>query len=456
MTIGTKTPEIRSASRWTWVLPCCASSTSRAIWASCVSRPDPGRAHDQPAAGVDGRAGDLVAGPDLDRHRLPRQHRRVDGRRAALDDAVGRDLLARPDHEHVTDDQSVDRHPGLGEPSTPSGSSATSLRPEVHQRAQRRAGPALGPALEPATGQQEGRDARGRLEVDRVEPVAALHGQLERVGHPDLAGRCRRTGRPATSRTPPARPPRRACPSWSRRAGGWPTRPGGTARPPQTTTGVARVSDAHCQSSNWRAGTIAISDDRDGEQRGDDQPLLQPRPARGRRRPSGSGVGLPAGAGSAAAYPAAATVDEQVVGGDRLGVGHPRLLGRVVDARGDAVELVELALDPVGARRAGHPGDVELDLGWPWSVLMAVPRHRGRAVPVARLDADRERRGAHGALVLELQEQPVAPAARERRGERDRRPGARRPRRGGRARRRGRRRGAPRGGRARRGTGRGR
>ena len=39
MTIGTKNPEIRSASRWTWALPFWASSTRRAIWASCVSAP---------------------------------------------------------------------------------------------------------------------------------------------------------------------------------------------------------------------------------------------------------------------------------------------------------------------------------------------------------------------------------------------------------------------------------
>ncbi len=28
-------------------------------------------------------------------------------------------------------------------------------------------------------------------------------------------------------------------------------------RAPQTTTGAARVSDTHCQASNWAAGTIA-------------------------------------------------------------------------------------------------------------------------------------------------------------------------------------------------------
>ena len=39
ITIGTNTPEIRSASRCTGALPLCASSTSFAIWASWVSAP---------------------------------------------------------------------------------------------------------------------------------------------------------------------------------------------------------------------------------------------------------------------------------------------------------------------------------------------------------------------------------------------------------------------------------
>ena len=38
-TIGTKTPEMRSARRWTWALPVWAFSTSRAICASWVSEP---------------------------------------------------------------------------------------------------------------------------------------------------------------------------------------------------------------------------------------------------------------------------------------------------------------------------------------------------------------------------------------------------------------------------------
>ncbi len=39
ITIGTKTPETRSASRCTGALPDCAAVTSRAIWASAVSAP---------------------------------------------------------------------------------------------------------------------------------------------------------------------------------------------------------------------------------------------------------------------------------------------------------------------------------------------------------------------------------------------------------------------------------
>ena len=39
----------------------------------------------------------------------------------------------------------------------------------------------------------------------------------------------------------------------------------------------------------------------------------------------------------------------------------PGLLGGVVHRSGDAIELVELALDAVGARGASHAGDRQLD-----------------------------------------------------------------------------------------------
>ena len=75
---------------------------------------DPGGAHDEAAAGVDGGTGDGVAGADLDRHRFAGEQRGVDGRGAVDDDAVGGDLLARADDELVADGELVDRDPDLG------------------------------------------------------------------------------------------------------------------------------------------------------------------------------------------------------------------------------------------------------------------------------------------------------------------------------------------------------
>ncbi len=57
ITTGTKTPEMRSASRCTWVLPCWASSTRRAICASWVSLPTRVARTTSAAAGVHGRTG---------------------------------------------------------------------------------------------------------------------------------------------------------------------------------------------------------------------------------------------------------------------------------------------------------------------------------------------------------------------------------------------------------------
>src|SRR5918997_801699 len=89
---------------------------------------------------------------------------------------------------------------------------------------------------------------------------------------------------------------------------------------PQSTTGVARLSDSHCQLSNCSAGTIAMNS---------------------------TGID---GA-------------DELLGGDRARIElDAGLLGGVVDRRGHAVELVELALDAVRARGAGHARDRQLDL----------------------------------------------------------------------------------------------
>ena len=142
---------------------------------------DPGGADDEAAADVDRRADHLLPGPDFDRHRLAGDQRLVDRRGAALDDAVGRDLLPRPDDEAVADRELLDRDPPLAAVGVEQGDV---LGAEVEQRLQRRAGPALGPCLEVAAGEDEGGDDGGDLEVDLVGAGAALGDQLERHLHP--------------------------------------------------------------------------------------------------------------------------------------------------------------------------------------------------------------------------------------------------------------------------------
>ena len=154
-------------------MPVCASVTSRAIWASAVSAPTLRRAHDQAAARVDGRAGDVVAGLLLDRHGLAGQQRLVDRAGALLDDAVGRDLLAGAHDEAVADGELLDRHAPLGAVGV---EDRDVLGAELEQRGQRGAGAALGARLEVAAGEDE-HGHRGRdLEVDLVRARAARPG----------------------------------------------------------------------------------------------------------------------------------------------------------------------------------------------------------------------------------------------------------------------------------------
>ena len=70
---------------------------------------DSRRADDEAAADVDRRARDLVARRLLDRHGLAGQQRLVDRARALDHDAVGGDLLARPDDEAVADGEAARR-----------------------------------------------------------------------------------------------------------------------------------------------------------------------------------------------------------------------------------------------------------------------------------------------------------------------------------------------------------
>src|ERR1019366_6507484 len=52
--------------------------------------------------------------------------------------------------------------------------------------------------------------------------------------------------------------------------------------------------------------------------------------------------------------------DLEATGAGSAGVADPRGLGGEVDRRGDAIELVELLLDPRRTRRARHPADRKL------------------------------------------------------------------------------------------------
>ncbi len=279
ITTGTKTPETRSARRCTSALPFCASSTRRAIWASWVSAPTRvARTTSRPPAFTQAPV-DLAAGPDLDRHRLPGQHRGVHGGGAGLDDPVGGDLLAGPDHEGVAHGQLLGRDRRLDAVAQ----HADLLGAQRQQRAQRGAGAALGPVLEPAPGQQERRDAGGGLEVDVVQPVGALHASTGTGGSCPACRRCPRTARPATSRTPPARPTETRvsivvapCRRFVQ-AARW------NGQAPHTTTGAASVSAAHCQLVNCQAGTIESSTTGSAEQRGDHEPLAQRVGGDGRR-----------------------------------------------------------------------------------------------------------------------------------------------------------------------------
>ena len=133
-------------------------------------------------------------------------------------------------------------------------------------------------------------------------------------------------------------------------------------------------------SSRWRQAWLGSSVDRG--------------PRRRRRRGQRRGV------------PGAARRSDSCVGATPSSGSDLRLLGGVVHRRGDTVELVQLALDPVGARRTGHPGDGQLDGGvghW-WCSA-----HR----------AETELSGAHHAVVLEVEIEVVSAVAGHLGAERD-------------------------------------
>ena len=356
ITIGTKIPETRSARRWTCALPFCASSTSRAIWASWVSAPTRvARTTSRPPA--------LTVAPTTGSP-TPTS--------TGTDSPVSIEASTAESPSSTTPSVAT-FSPGRTTNRIPTASWSVGIRistpwavaedgdvlgAELEQRPQRGAGAPLGAGLEVAAGEDERRHAGGGLEVDVAGAVGALDGELERVGHARGAGGTpeQRVERPAEGGQDAHRDQgvhgRGAVPQVD---------PGGPVEGPGAPHHDRRgerereplpVGELQRRDHRHR-------DHRHGQHRGDDQALAQ-RTGRGRRRPRltpprptrqrGVVPGLPHGV-------------DQVVGRQRLGIGDLRLLRGVVDRGDDAVELVELALDPVRAGGAGHPGDLELDVG---------------------------------------------------------------------------------------------
>ncbi len=237
--------------------PTAPRSTSRAICASAVSAPTlVARTTRRPVVLIVAPA-TSEPGADLDRHRLAGQHRLVDRRRALDDDAVGRDLLARPDDEQVADRELARRgrapprrRGARVPPSRPSSSRARIASPE-RPFARR---------LEAAAEQDQRRDHGGDLEVgvgvdaarrgrpstspggERAERDQRVHRRGAVAGVRERArwNRARRRRRPASrarARPTPSRRSGAAAPSRAQRAG--PS--GATARASRVRTRPGRV-----------------------------------------------------------------------------------------------------------------------------------------------------------------------------------------------------------------------
>jgi hypothetical protein len=306
---------------------------------------------DEASAGVDGRARDLRAGSDLDGHGLAREHAHVDGRGALLDDAVGGDFLTRSHDEAVADLQLLDGDAALGPVGVEDGDV---LGAELEQRLQRGAGAALGLGFEVAPGEQEGGDDAGRLEVDLVGALTGVGDDVE--GHPHVV----HAGVADEQRIQRPQPGGQDADGHERvhRCGAVlevrPGRPVERPRRPQHDRGhelqrepleVVELQRRHHRHQQRRHR----------QQCRDDEPVPQWRclvvvgGILGVGRLSRGQHGLVAGGLDGA---------QELLRGHRARVElDPGLLGRVVDGRGHAFELVQLALDAVRARRARHARD---------------------------------------------------------------------------------------------------
>ena len=165
---------------------------------------------------------------------------------------------------------------------------------------------------------------------------------------------------------------------------------------PQVATGAASVRDSHCQLVNCSAGTIAISSTgtvsateiasrwrRAASSAGSPSCLVRSRLAAG-------AADRPACCGRLGAVADGLDRGDQLVGHHTTGIEvDGRLLGGEVDGGGDPVELVEALLDPVGAGRARHAGQRQVDMA-----VRGRPRAHGWCPSSRRGFGRQRRRGA--------------------------------------------------------------
>ena len=353
-TIGTKTAEIRSTSRWMGALPACASSTSRAICASAVSPPTR-------VARTSSRPNVLIVPPATS---SPGPTSTGTGSPVSIDRSTAESPSSiTPSVANFSPGRTTNRSPVRDrldgdDHLLPVAEHARLLRPELEQGPDRGARPSAGARLEEAAEQDQRRDHGADLEVrvcvvERDEPD---HGPGPGGEGADRDQRVHRGG--AVARVQRGRAVERP------------------AGPPDD-----RGRERECEplppvELEWGSHREHRRAARSGR----------------RRRRAGSGAGraarrrLPARAPTPARYPAASTARiRSLHGRPARVVVDARLLGREVDGRGDAVEPVQLPLD--AGRAARRRSCLRARAGRSsagWSVVVTPPRIRPRRSPRAR------------------------------------------------------------------------
>ncbi len=311
--------------------------------------------HQSPADAERG-ADDPVARADLDRHGFAGQHARVDGGGALEHEPVAGDLLAGAHDDPVAGHERVDGHAHLGA----GAQHDRVLGAQFEQRAQRGPRLRLGACLQVAPAEDEHGHRSGDLEVD-------LPGCLARraeEGHRHLhAGHPRHAEEEGVQR--PGEGGRDADADQGVHGGGAVSSVDGGG----SVEGPGAPDGDRCGESEGEPLPVRELQrrdhreqcDRHGEGCGDDEPLTERAQfgVTGRRV-----VGRAADGRSGKRGRVAGGFD----GGDQRGDVNAggvdvRLLGGVVDARRDPVDLVELALDAVRAGGARHAADLEVDGG---------------------------------------------------------------------------------------------